>query len=105
MPIWAVALVAEVPELILSAWQIVETDNGERHFVGYNVTDREGRTSSAIEQFDPATLRGITRSGRVYQFRGNPGIDEDAMYVWTRWCHLNGVNGWRYVTNEALAGQ
>lgn len=105
MPIWAVASVAEVPELILSAWQIVETDKGERHFVGYNETDREGRASSAIEQFDLTTLRGVTRSRRVYQLRGKPGIDEDALYVWRHWCSFNGVKSWRYVTNEALAGR
>jgi len=103
--IWAVAPVSETPELILSAWQIVETDKGERHFVGYNETDREGRTSSAIEQFDPATLRGITRSGRIYQLTGRPGIDDDALYVWRRWCSVNGIRDWREVTDEALAGR
>ncbi|MCW5595862.1 MAG: hypothetical protein KIT42_08320 [Rhodocyclaceae bacterium] len=105
MPVWAVAPVSETPELTLCAWQIVETDKQERHFVGYNLNDREGRVSSAITQFDPETLTGVTRSGRIYQLTGKPGIDEDALYVWRRWCSFNGVKSWRYVTNEALAGQ
>lgn len=105
MPVWAVAPVSEAPELVLSAWQIVETDKGERHFVGYNETDREGRTSSAIEQFDPVTLRGVTRSGCVYQLQGRPGIDKDALYVWQHWRCINGVLDWRDVTDKALVGQ
>ena len=68
MPIWAVASITEEPEVLLSDWQVVEIPGGTRHFVGYNQSLREGRVSSMIVEFDPATRTGINNqnnAGRV----------------------------------------
>lgn len=105
MPIWATAPVSESPSLELCRWRILETDKSERHFVGYNLTDCEGRVSSAIERFDRENLTGRTRSGRVYRLIGAPGFDADATYVWHGWCAINGVKRWDDVTEKSLAGQ
>jgi hypothetical protein len=105
MPIWATAPVTESPTLVLITWRILETDKVERHFVGYNLTDREGRVSTPIQQFDVATLTGRTRSGRIYQLRGRPGVDADAAHVWHAWCRANDVKRWADVTEKARAGQ
>lgn len=102
MPIWLVAPVEEAPSLILVNWFIAETDKNERHFIGYNITDSEGRVSSPIQQFDKENMTGVTQSGRVYQLRGNPGYNADAMYVWKFWCSVNSVNSWKDVTTEIL---
>ncbi len=99
--VWKTSPVAETPELQLSSWQIWQTETGERHFVGYNETEGAGRVSSAIQQFDRDTMRGITRSGRVYELLGPPGHDGDAAYVWGYWKRRNGVQTAEDVTLEA----
>jgi hypothetical protein len=45
------------------------------------VGDRQGRASSAIVEFDPDTLTGVTESGRVYQLRGRPSMEGDGQHV------------------------
>jgi hypothetical protein len=94
--VWACAPVSERPKLVLTDWRVYSVPlpgrtECTRHFVGYNATDREGRVSSAIVQFDSATMRGVTKSGRVYALHGRPGRDGDADYTWSRWKDINGV--------------
>jgi hypothetical protein len=96
MSIWATTSVNSVPEIELRSWSVFEVasdewENRTRHFVGYNVTECEGRVSSAIVQWDAATRRGVTASGRVYQLVGETGFDWDAQYVWSRWKDLNRI--------------
>ncbi len=55
MSIWAATPIDETPELELDRWRVFESSAGERHFVGYNLTENEGRVSSAIQSFDPHT--------------------------------------------------
>jgi hypothetical protein len=105
MPIWQASPVAAEPQLTLSFWQIFETDNGTRHFVGNDVRSNTGRVSSAISQFDASSRRGVTCSGRVYQLRGPFGYCEDAHYVWERWCKWNGVKSYVDVTSQTLEEQ
>ncbi|BBA43813.1 hypothetical protein BCCH1_63150 [Burkholderia contaminans] len=104
VPIWRLPSTDEVPNVTLSSWRIFETDAGTRHFVGADVLDSTGRVSSAITNFDRATLRGQTRSGRVYQLVGRDGWSLDAEYVWKRWCTVNDVKSYSDVTMQLLAG-
>lgn len=90
MPVWKPGTVADEPEVVLTSWQVFEVANGDRHFCGWNVGDREGRVSSRIVEFDAARMTGRTRSGRVYRLSGRPGNDADALYVRARWLRLNG---------------
>lgn len=76
--IWSTKSVVDCPERTLRLWRFFEIQfpqkpNRTRHFVGYSVHDRAGQVSSAIQQFDSKTMRGITESGRVYQLLGLPG--------------------------------
>lgn len=89
--IWATTPVDEVPEIVLRQWRVMELKDGDRHFVGYNVTEGEGRVSSKIVTYDPVTKRGVTQSGRVYQLDGSPGYNGDAIYVWNKWQAINEV--------------
>lgn len=91
MPIWSVAPVEEDPEIVLIHWCVVEFPNGDRHFVGYNTSGREGRVSSLIVSFDPEKRCGVTQSGRVYSLSGPTGRHGDAQYVFARWCSYNAV--------------
>ena len=102
MPIWKTLPVNQEPELSLIIWRIMQTEQGERHFVGIRDDDSTGRVSSAIVEFDAHTRRGVTRSGRVYQLCGKPGFSADAQYVWSRWCLANSVFKSTDVTNIAL---
>lgn len=91
--IWAVRHIKDQPSLVLTDWAIFEVKMAHssvrtRHFAGYNVADREGRASSAIVSFDPATMRGVTESGRMYQLRGRPGLEGDGAHVWAHWLDL-----------------
>jgi hypothetical protein len=88
--VWAVAPVEEEPELQLARWRVYAVGHG-RHFVGYNVTHREGRVSTAITSFDPETRRGVTASGRVYELIGAPGYDSHGDYVFGIWLRRQGL--------------
>lgn len=91
---WATCPVTEQPSLTLTQWQVLQLPSGERHFAGWAVQNREGRASSAIQIFDAANLRGITRSRRVYQLQGAPGCDDDAEHVWRTWARINSQPEW-----------
>jgi len=59
--------------------------------VGWCIENREGRVSTAIASFDPASARVVTQSGRIYALAGPPGTNLDAEYTWARWKALNDV--------------
>ena len=110
--VWKCAPVSERPEIVLADWQVFEVKlpgrtERSRHFAGQNITDREGRTSSAITIFDAATSRGTTESGRVYELRGSTGFSGDGEYTWSRWKSINSVTDVVDVTAEIknLIGQ
>lgn len=86
--IWIVDSIEDEPETQLIRWQIFEV-NGNRHFMGYNYAGMEGRVSSKIITFDEKEMRGITRSGRVYQLVDEPGFNHDADYVLSTWLRIN----------------
>lgn len=80
--IWSVPSVTQQPRLQLVRWSVRQTENSSRYLVGYNISDQEGRVSSAIQDFDVSTARVTTRSGRTYELVGPPGRDADAEWVW-----------------------
>lgn len=92
---WSIASINEEPEVELSNWQIVELssrlwEGRSRHFNGsVNSWRGEGRFSSEIKTFDPATMTGITRSGRVYKLSGPQGVDSNGNYIYNIWCNRN----------------
>lgn len=86
--IWVVDSIEDEPETLLMRWQIFEV-NGNRHFMGYNYAGMEGRVSSKIITFDEKEMRGVTKSGRVYQLVDEPGFNHDADYVLSAWLRLN----------------
>ena len=103
--IWPIASVSECPEITLLQWQIFEVQfpsrpKKTRHFVGYSAGGRAGQVSSAIQNFDPKTMRGVTESGRVYQLQGLPGWDADADYTWRRWKSICGITNEVNVTGN-----
>ena len=102
MAIWKATSVMQTPQLKLVRWRVYEGEDGARHFVGYNITEGEGRVSSAVTSFDPATRRGVTASGRVYALVGPAGYDADAEYVWRGWLTVN-VGAYHDVTDSVAA--
>lgn len=89
--VWVPRSVSDEPNLRLTDWSVFEvlmrgSPKRTRHFAGTSISGREGRVSSAVESFDPATRRGVTSSGRVYELVGSgTGLGSDADYVWNRW--------------------
>ena len=100
--LWKTSPVDQTPVIELKRWMVVEvTPPGtDRHFVGWNATEGEGRTSSKIVAYDKATRVGTTRSGRKYKLVGETGIDGDALYTFTGWCRINGVESYEDVSDE-----
>lgn len=90
MSFWLTKPVSEEPEIRLVHWAIFELPDGDRHFAGC-ADSGGGRVSSKVVSFDPATRRGVTRTGRVYELGGAPGLDWDGMYVWEGWKRVNRV--------------
>lgn len=100
---WSASSLADIPEIELTRWQVMQLPHGDRHFVGWNVTEREGRVSSKIVEFDAATRSGRTSSGRVYQLRGPTGHDGDGAYTWGRWMQRSGAVDCTDVSQEVQA--
>lgn len=101
--VWSATSLTEVPEIELTRWQVMQLPCGARHFVGWNVTEREGRVSSKIVAFDAATRRGRTCSGRSYQLRGLSGPDCDGAYTWGRWMKANAAQDCTDVSQDVQA--
>lgn len=100
MPVWSTTSVEDVPELQLRDWRVYESPEGDRHLVGYNITESEGRVSSAISEFDAQSQRAVTSSGRVYELVGPSGHNADADYVWKRWMGIQGHDDFLDVTAQ-----
>ncbi len=82
----------------LCVWQVfkVVSANGPEnryglHFLGLDVNDFTGAVSTRIETFDPATMRGVTISGRIYELVGGPGFSANSIYALHHWCAVNKV--------------
>lgn len=86
----------EEPNVILSSWAVYritwkmpnKTEISD-HFVGFNSNSQDGRVSSPIVKYDNETCLGASRSGRIYELKGNSGYNQDAMYVWQKWKDIN----------------
>jgi hypothetical protein len=100
--LWRATPITQTPSIALSRWSIWET-GGQLYFVGYNETEREGRVSSAIREFDIATMRGRTDSGRIYQLIGEFGHDPDGIYVWSIMLANSKIADARDVTNDVVS--
>lgn len=102
--IWRTPDVIDQPEVKLVRWRVLEIlegpRQGERHLVGYNAADWEGRVSGTIVSVDAETKRCTTRSGRVYELVGPPGFDPDGDYVWRVWLRAYRVSGECDVSSE-----
>ena len=100
MPVWSVSPVEQEPSTTLVSWQVWELPDGDRHLAGWAVEAQEGRVCSAVQSFDVARLRAVTRSGRVYQLEGRPGVDTQGAYVWQRWLAIHNEPAGKDVTDS-----
>ncbi|MFM0561692.1 hypothetical protein [Paraburkholderia sediminicola] len=92
MGIWTSPPVELQPIVFLSRWQVMETDEGSRYFIGRNMERGSGRASTRIVKFDPTTRRGVTGSGRIYELVGESGVDTAANYLWAVTCAQAGTS-------------
>lgn len=104
--VWAIGIVSEVPEVKLHDWRVFEVQQADRtgrtrHFVGSAGHDDDGQCSFAIVRFDPATRRGLSELGRIYQLIGRgTGIGGSADYFWAIWKRKAGARDVVDVTPE-----
>ena len=92
MGIWKSPPVELQPIVFLSRWQVMETDEGYRYFIGHNMETMSGRASTCIVNFDPETRRGVTGSGRIYELAGESGVDTEANNLWALTCAQAGIS-------------
>jgi hypothetical protein len=98
VPIYRACDVDEQPEICLERWSIRQTGAGNRHFVGVNVKNGDGRVSSRIVELDCARRIGVTESGRRYRLLGRAGYSSDAEYVWNLCVRYWPIESWEDVT-------
>lgn len=100
-PVWQTTPVEQVPAIKLRAWRVVEVVPGnDHHFIGYNMTEGEGRVSSKIVDYDKSTRIGVTSSGRRYELVGESGFNMDAEHTYAYWQRINGVENDRDISEE-----
>lgn len=88
--IWKASSIEVNPHIELIGWKVYEVSSSlwedrTRHFSGYNITEMEGRVSSAIIEFDKDRMIGTTESGRVYSLNDQlPRLSHicDRDWVW-----------------------
>lgn len=102
------AAVEDQPEVWLANWRIYEIaqpdlDEVTQHLVGWSTHTGYWRISSPIRHIDPVTRCCVTRSGRTYHLQGDPGLSEDAWYVWSASTWVPGIDDARDVTDEFAA--
>lgn len=108
MPVWPIACIESRPSVTLTEWAVFEVSRHgpeqpwTRHLAGWACEDHQGQVSSAVQSFDPTTGKCITRSGRVYQLKGRPGLCADGLYVWQTWMAREGLKAAQDVTREVL---
>jgi hypothetical protein len=103
MPIWNVPTTAEEPKLTLRRWFVIECTDGHRYVLGWCPERHEGRVSTAIISFDPASMTLRTQSGRLYLLAGEPGFDPDAAYTWGAYARVNELAPRRDATRDYWA--
>jgi hypothetical protein len=87
--------------VVLERWSIRKRDDtGERHFVGFDTVNNDGRVSTPIRVFDPVTRTGSTATGSTYQLVGRAGQDRNAEYVWARVVKIWEMKSWKDVTGD-----
>jgi hypothetical protein len=109
--VWAASSIEDTPHIELGGWKIYEVSSEywpevTRHFSGYNLTEHEGRCSSAIVEFDKEKMTGRTSSGRIYQLsdkRVTMGQMCDAAHVWAWFVGHNKLNNVKEITLEDLS--
>lgn len=99
MPIRRPDAVDVEPVVLLSRWTVFRLEDGSVHLCG-SASFLEGRVSSAVKSFDYQDATAVTRSGRLYKLMGEPGTDEHAAYLWSKWTALYNVERWEDVTDE-----
>jgi hypothetical protein len=105
MPIWKPDSVEIEPQVIMTAWEVIEVERPNkgktRHVVGYC---GEGRVSSTIIHFDTDTRVATTRSGRKYclPLSSYGNIGSDAQYVLNVWKSQYFVTNCEVVSNDYL---
>ena len=87
----------------IDCWSVREVhcaglDQPTRHLVG--IVDGFGRVCSPIQDFNPETMEATSRSGKIYELYGEPGIASNAEYVFDHWCDMNGITEKTDVTKE-----
>lgn len=108
MPLWTFGTIEEEPAVRLVHWRVLEASYVDqdmpatRHFVGADANDRTGRVSSAIQEVDLGTRRGLSLKGRAYGLLREPSHNSEAEYVWNLWCRINGVATWVDVTKDVF---
>ncbi len=64
----------------LDAWNIIQY-KGKRNFIGNDMDHYGARISSPIMEYDEEKKTGVTKSGQRYTLHGEPGLDDDALYL------------------------
>ena len=86
----------------LREWRVLETDKGNRHFIGLKKHD-EATVSRKVEMFDVKHGTGATVSSRVYQLEGRPGYVPEVDARWRRWKKKSGIRITRDISNEVFS--
>lgn len=109
MSFWTPYQAAVYERLLLIRWRVWEVqvplyDAPSWHLVGYLAELRVGKVSSALASVHAGPNEVTTKTGKIYQLEGEPGLDADASQVWSSWQQQHRVQVLREVTTDVLQG-
>lgn len=103
---WELDSITAPPTRTLERWRVMEIpfDGPGKawtcHFVGFKLEGCVGQVSTPVHKFDPITRRGLTRSGRIYELRGDSGFNGDASAIWAGFKHANQIEDERDISQD-----
>lgn len=103
--VWAAIEAARPPEVVLTAWQLIRTDERRTYAAGLHEQAGQlvGIVTPEVHGFSYDRMRFRTAAGHPYRLDGEPGSNAEVTHVLEGWLRANGVDDWDDVTAEHWA--
>lgn len=82
----------------LAFWMVASIPKQGIYFIGYDITN-DCSIHTRIAEYDQHTRIGTTFDNK-YELYGNSSVYSEALYNFTQWCILTGIQSFRDISHE-----